>query len=531
MLDTVLEGGTVHDGHGGQGFIADVGILNGRIEVIGALKDTPAAERITINGLVVAPGFVDMHTHSDFTLVVNGKAESQVHQGVTTEVTGQCGMSCAPVTCDHDIKAFSPGHTEGAGHHHWRSFGEYLNVLESNPLGVNVVAFVGHGTIVRSVLGDQMRAGDPDEIDQMVKILEEAIEQGAGGFSTGLEYWPGIVSSPEHIVPLCEVAARHNRLYATHVRNRDIYYDLGFGEALATARQSGAKLQISHIQPKFGAPRHAMEHTFEMIDAARRRGLDVAFDVVPHDWNHTTVMQILPQWARVGGPAATIERLKNRELRERIKKNPRPMWLLVRARRWEDIVLLDCTTNRNLVGANFQEIGRIRGTDPYDALFDLLIEEGENASRMLWTSHSFTDDDIVHCLRQPECAVISDTQALAPYGVLKDHIGSLSGYGWAARFLQHYVRDLKVLPLGDAIRRVTSLPAERVGLIDRGAIRPGFCADIVVFDAESITSHCSVSKPREYATGISHVMVNGELAMRDGQRTDRNAGKILRNFN
>ncbi|MEO8740124.1 MAG: amidohydrolase family protein [Casimicrobiaceae bacterium] len=530
MLDVVLRKGTLYDGSGKPGYVADIGVKADQISVIGDLGAVEAAEVVDVSGLAVSPGFIDLHTHSDFTLLANGRAESQVHQGVTTEVIGQCGSSCAPVRNDDEIRLMAIGYVDGCHHLGWRSFGEYLDALEGTALGVNVVAFVGHGAVHRAVLGDALRAGSPEEIDEMARLIAEAIDQGAGGFSTGLEYWPGILAAPQDLVPLCKAVAERNVLYSTHVRNRDSHYDLGFGEALATARLSGARLQISHIQPKFGAPSYAMEHTLEMIEAARRRDVNVAFDVIPHDWNHTHVVAILPQWAREGGTRAMVERLKDPDIRARIKNNPKPMWLLVRARRWSDIILLDAQVNRNLVGATFEEIGKIRGVDPYDAVFDLLIEEENNMPRLLWTSHSFREDDIDLCLKQQECAVISDTTALAPYGALKDNIGSLSGYGWAARFLQRYVHDRAVLSLPDAIRRLTSLPAERVRIRDRGLLRPGYRADVTVFDPNSIASNCSVTKPREYATGVAHVLVNGEFSMRDGRRTSVDAGRVLRDF-
>lgn len=528
MLDVLLSGGTVFDGCGGEARRADVGIEGDTIRLLGDVPGAEAVEVIDVAGLAVCPGFIDLHTHSDFTLVANGRAESQVHQGVTTEVIGQCGTSCAPARTDADIRAMAMGyldHVHGLG---WRSFGDYLDVLESTRLGVNVVAFVGHGAVHRAVLGEGLRPAAPEDVEAMARIVTEAIDQGAGGFSTGLEYWPGSLASTEQLVALCTAAAARDVLYATHVRNRDTEYDLGFGEALATARMSGSRLQISHIQPKFGAPAYAMEHTLELIAAASRHGVDVAFDVIPHDWNNTHVVAILPQWAREGGVSAMIQRLQDEATRERIKRNPRPMWLLVRERHWSDIVLLDARVNRELVGATFEEIGRIRGVDPYDAVLDLLIEEAENLPRLLWTSHAFREDDIDLCLAQPECGVISDTTALAPYGVLQDNIGSLSGYGWAARFLQRYVRDRRVLPLTEAIRRLTSLPAQRVGLHDRGIVRPGFRADITVFDPEQISSHCTVEQPRAYATGVAHVFVNGQAAMRDGKRTSSDAGRVLR---
>lgn len=471
-----------------------------------------------------------MHTHSDFTLIADSRAESQVHQGVTTEVIGQCGVSCAPVCSHKAIPLVSPWYTGEAVHAQWHGFGEYLNTLGTSELGVNVMAFVGHGTIHRAVLGGELRAGEPDEIAQMATLVAQAMDEGAGGFSSGLEYYPGILSSPEHLVPLCEVAASYNRLYATHVRNRDTHYDLGFAEAITTARQSGARLQISHIQPKYGAPDYAMEHTLEMIDVARRHDADIAFDIIPHDWAHTLMAAILPKWAQAGDVNEVLTRLKTPADRERIKANPQPMWLLVKARRWRDIVLINATENKDIVGADLEEIGRMRGVDPYDAVLDILIEEGDNLMGAMWSSKSFRESDLDLCLQQPECAVISDTVATANDGILKDHIGSLSGYGWAARFLQHYVRDREVLSLAEGLKKLTSIPAKRLGLLKRGALKPGYHADICVFDSTSIASNATASNPRRYASGIAHVLVNGKLSLRDGQRLSVNAGHVIRQF-
>ncbi len=527
MLDVMITGGRIADGSGQPTYAADVGVKNGRIVEIGAIEGY-AEVTLQADGLVVSPGFVDLHTHSDFTLAANGRAESQVHQGVTTEVVGQCGVSCAPARNRADIALMAPGYTDGAVDLDWLSFGDYLDHLDRLPLGVNVAAFVGHGTIHRAVLGDALRPADEDEMDQMVALLEDSIDGGAYGFSTGLEYWPGSLATPDQLADMAKIAARRNVLYATHVRNRDLFYDLGFGEALATARAAGARLQISHIQPKFGAPDYAMPHAIEMCEQARRHGVDVAFDVIPHDWSHTRVLAILPQWAQEGGVAAVSDRLNDEAIRNRIKRNPRPMWRLVSAGKWDRIVLMHSEANADLVGLTFEEIGRKRGTDPYDAAMDLLQEEGDNMSHLMWTSQSFSEADIQLALEQPDCAVISDTLALAPYGCLKHHIGSLSGYGWAARFLQHYVRDQRVLTLEEGIRRLTALPAARLGVSDRGRIETGACADITVFDAEAIASHCDVANPRRYATGIAHVLVNGGIAMRDGTRTEVDSGRVLR---
>lgn len=528
MLDVLIKNGDVYDGSGANPFKADIAVKNGVIVAIGAV-DGEAAQILDASGLAVSPGFVDLHTHSDFTLAANGRAESQVHQGVTTEVVGQCGVSCAPARSNADIALMSPGFVEGAVDANWRTFGDYLDHLDKTPLGVNVAAFVGHGTIHRAVVGDALRSADEDEMDEMVALLEESLEGGAYGFSTGLEYWPGSLASPDQLADLAKVAAKHDVLYATHVRNRDLFYDLGFGEALATARAAGARLQISHIQPKFGAPDYAMQHAIDMCEQARGHGVDVAFDVIPHDWSHTRVMAILPQWAQEGGVQKVRERLKDNATREKIKRNPRPMWRLVNADGWDRIVLLHSDANQDLVGMSFDEIARRRNTHPYEAVFDLLLEEdNDGMSHLMWTSQSFDNGDIRLALEQPQCAVISDTLALAPYGCLKHHIGSLSGYGWAARFLAYYVRDQGVLTLQEGIRRLTALPAARLGISNRGVLREGTCADITVFDATDIESHASVATPRKYATGIAHVLVNGGISMRDGERTEVDSGRVLR---
>lgn len=529
MFDLIFKGGDIHDGSGKASFKGDVAIQDGKIAHVGdPLPPGKAAQEIDVAGLVVAPGFIDLHTHSDFTLIADGRAQSQVHQGVTTEVIGQCGISCAPVLSHDAIRDVAPWYTEKAQHKGWLSFAEYLDALDESSLGVNVLAFVGHGTIHRAVIGDELRAGTSDEVAQMARLVEECIEEGAAGFSSGLEYFPGSLAEPDHLVPLCEVAQKHGLLYATHVRNRDSHYNEGFEEALHTAGKSGARLQISHIQPKFGAPDHAMYHTLEMLELARRHDVDVAFDVIPHDWNHTLMLAILPKWAQAGGTEEVMKRLVDADTRALIKANPKPMWLIVKARKWEDIVLLNATVNQNLVGMDFAEIGRIRDCDPYDAVLDILLEEGEAMMACMWASKSFRDSDVELCLEQPECAVISDTVAIANDGVLKDHIGSLSGYGWAARFLQYYVRDKKVLSLAQAVQKITALPAKRLGIKDRGRIKEGYHGDICVFDPVNIASNATAQNPRRYAHGIAHVMVNGQLSMKNGTRTDINGGRVLR---
>ena len=414
----------VFDGSGRRPFRTDIGIRDGRIACIGDLSEIQPDRAHRVERTRRMPRIRRSAYALRLHVVVTGGRRVRCIRASPPRRSDSVVTGCAPVARRGDARHGAIGYSDDcAVDMGWQSFGDYLERLDSNGLGVNVAAFVGHGAIHRAVMGDELRAPSIDETERMAELLAEAFDQGAYGFSTGLEYWPGNICAPEHIIPLCEVAGRRDRLYATHVRNRDVHYDLGFGEALCTARNASARLQISHIQPKYGAPPHAMEHSLEMIESVRRQGVDVAFDVIPHDWAHTLIKAILPPWAQEGGAPAILERLKDPDTRERMKRNPKHMWRVVTDERWDRIALLNSEENPQLVGETFADIGRMRNTSPFDAALDLIEEEGDRMGSLLWTSHSFDDDDIDLCLRQPECVVISDTLALAPYGALANILG------------------------------------------------------------------------------------------------------------
>ncbi len=519
MFDILIHGGEVIDGSGSAAFAADVGLLGDRVAAVGDLRAAAAGLRLDANGLTVAPGFIDIHTHSDFTLLVDGRADSQVCQGVTTEVIGQCGFSAAPMGEPADASHLI-GHVEAGVPLDWRSFGDYLERLQQAQPAVNVAAFVGHGAL--------RRAATDGSIATLRSLAEQAFDDGAVGLSTGLEYWPGSEAPEREIEALAAVAGRRGGLYATHVRNRDIDCGLGFAEAIRTARRAGARLQISHIQPKFGAPPNAMVDALAMLEQARSEGVDVAFDVIPHDWSHTVVVAMLPAWAREGGQAQTLARLKDPAQRERMKHNPRPIWRLVSEGRWERIVLLRSVANAPLVGLDFESIGRLRGVDPHDAAFDLLVQEGAGLEQLMWTSRNFDDADICLCLQQAQCSVMSDTLAVSRRGPLRDVIGSLSGYGWTARLIGHYARDRGVLTLAQAIHRITGRPAERLGLAHRGRLREGGFADIVVLDPARVQDNATFALPAAHPSGFVHVLVNGRPVVCNGARNEERPGRVLR---
>jgi N-acyl-D-amino-acid deacylase len=527
VFDVIISRGNIVDGTGKPGFQTDIGISGDRVAEIGDLSTFEATRRIDAAGKVVAPGFIDIHTHSDFTLLVNGRAESQVHQGVTSEVIGNCGHSCAPCADREKLKHLVFGYHPSIDIS-WTTFDEYLSRLEDVDLGVNVAAYVGHGTLRMAAMNGENRPAGEDEIAEMARLLDESLDGGAIGFSTGLEYAPGSSATTAEIAALCRVLKGYDRLHATHVRNRDIYYEQGFGEALATARNMGVGLQISHIIPKFGSPPHAMEHTLDLIRWSRESGADVAFDVIPFTWGPTTMSSILPPWAFDGGITRILERLADPDLRPRLKQLSSPIWQAIPAGRWDMIMLFQSRQNAASVGMTFEEIGRLRGTDPHDAVLDILLEEGEGLFAVTWAAENFTEADIRLALEQPECGVISDTITLAPYGEFEDTKWSPSTYGWSARFLERYVHAERLVPLEEAVRRITGLAAERLGLVDRGVLRAGAMADVVILDLAAVHDNSTLENPNQYPGGFEYVFVNGRAAIERGQRTTENAGRVLR---
>lgn len=526
MLDIIIENGVVADGTGAKIFAADIGVSGDKIVAIGDLKETRSHDRLDASGMVVAPGFVDIHTHSDFSLLAYGSAESQAMQGVTFEVVGNCGHSCAPIGKTLNPKNLTIGY-DPLVKINWRTFDGYLSRLEKTKLGVNVASLVGHGTLRHAVMRGEPRPATDGETAAMRTLLEASLEQGAVGFSSGLEYNPGKAARSEEVAELCRVVGRRGSFYATHVRNRDVFYESGFGEALACARVSGARLQISHIVTKFGAPRHAMEHTLEMVDWSKREGLDVAFDMIPHNWSPTMVCAMLPIWAFEGGIGRLLRRLKSPKEREKMRYNPMPIWQLVPAGRWRDILIFNSPNDPAQCGLTLAEIAKRRGKkDVTDMLFDLLLEEGEQLMELTWIGRNFAEADNKTVLAESDCAVISD--GITVTGKDRSKVFSPSVCGWSIRFLQRYVRDMNLMTLEEGVRRMTGLPAARLGIKNRGIIAKKCFADIAVFSYEKLRDRSTVKNPARHPAGIHHVLVNGQFAVKNGKRTGVNNGRVVR---
>jgi N-acyl-D-aspartate/D-glutamate deacylase len=502
-------------------------MVGDRISNIGDLSDAQAKETIDATGMVVSPGFIDIHTHSDFSLMVDPRAESQIRQGVTTEVIGQCGVSLAPCTDETRKARLQAVGAEDFGA--WKTYAELLEAMDQAGIATNVVGMVGHGALRDVVMGPNApRPATDEEVAAMVSLLEQSLDEGAFGLTTGLEYHPGKMSQYDELAVLCRATAEADGLYATHSRNRDLRYFVGFGEALDVARDTGVRLQISHINPKYGRPTHAMRNVLQMIERTREERLDVAMDILPTIWNHTALMALLPAWAFSLTQDELMALLKRPSGREKLKVNPLPIWQLAAEEKWDKIRLLSSLVNTGYLGWTIEEIAGDKNTTAWDAIFDILLEEGEGYGKGMVTSEAFSEADNCLALTNPQCAVESDTMALANDGVLAGIKFGFLGYNWVARYIAHYLRDKKVLSLEEGLRRITSLPASRVGLTDRGRIIPGAAADVTVFDLEKVKDNSTIANPNVYPEGFEHVIVNGVTAFSQGQRTPDHAGKVLR---
>lgn len=527
-FDLILRRGLVIDGSGTPGAIGDLGVTGGRIAAIDDLPAATATSEIDAEGLVVAPGFIDIHTHSDLAHFRDPRAESQIRQGVTTEAIGQCGISLAPCAPEHRAALFRSSGSREYGQ--WLTYGELLAAMDEADIATNVVGMVGHGALRTAVMGpDAPRPATDDEVADMVTLLRQSLDEGAFGFTTGLEYHPGKSATFDELAALCAPVAEAGALYATHSRNRDLRYFVGFGEALDLARVTGARLQISHINPKYGRPRHALRNTLQMIEWAREEGLDAAMDMMPTNWNHTSATAMLPAWSFGLANEELLALMRTRDGRRRLRDNPLPMWQLVVEEQWDRIRLLTSRANRDLVGRTIADLTVERNTaSGWDTIFDLLLEEGPQLKAMMLTSEAFAEQDNRLVLEHPLCSVESDTLAAATDGPLAGQVFGLLGYNWVPRFLGHYVRDEGVLDLAEGIRRLTGLPADRLGLTDRGYLRPGYAADLVVFDLDGLSDNSSFAQPAVYAGGINHVVVNGTRVLDPNGRTGATAGQVLR---
>jgi dihydroorotase/N-acyl-D-amino-acid deacylase len=529
-FDVVIANGRVVDGTGAPWFRADVGIVGDRITAIGNLSAAAATTRIDATGLVVAPGFIDLLGQSEFNVLVDSRAASKITQGITTEITGE-GVSIAPVNdqMQADRKATYDFFKVTQD---WRTLAEYFTRLERSTTAVNVGTFLGSGGLRDYVIGKADRPATADEIAKMQAMVAEAMQQGALGLSSSLQYIPNRFSSTDELVALAKTAAEHGGIYVTHQRSEGNRVMESLDEVIAIAERADIPAEIWHLKTAYKANWGKMPEAIRKIEAARARGLRVTANIYPYDRASNGLDACLPVWVREGGTAPMLERLKDPAIRARVKRDmddPNAAF----ENQWYGSggpagVMLSSVLDpslRKYEGLNFAEIGTAMGADPRDAAIDLVIADKAESSVII---SIMREDDVVAAMRTPWVSFDTDSGARAEDGPLSESKSHPRAWGTFTRVLGKYVRDDKVLTLEEAVRKASSQAAIRVGLTDRGLLRPGMMADVVVFDPATVKDDATFAQPNKYSSGMRHVLVNGQAVVANGAITAARPGRALR---
>jgi N-acyl-D-amino-acid deacylase len=528
--DLIIEHGRVVDGTGAPWFAADVGIRAGRVAAIGQLDQATAKRRINAAGRVVAPGFIDMLGQSELTLLVNPHVPSKIFQGITTEITGE-GESVAPV--DAAIaKEAAPKFRHYGITQDWSDFTGYFARLEKQGIGINVGTYVGATTVREMIVGYADRAASADELTRMQAIVATAMRQGALGLSSALEYAPAPYASTGELIALASTAAQFGGIYATHMRSEQESIMASIDETIRIGREAHIPVEIWHL--KAGGVRNfgLMPEIVARIDRARAAGVDIAADTYAYPAWYNDLSAFIPPWAHDGGDAKLIERLQDPAVRARLKAE-----LATAATDWDnewqsvpgpEAILIATVLNPKLVdlqGRSLAEIAKARGTDPMDTLFDILVEDGARTTVAVF---AMSESDIALAAVQPWVSFCNDSEGTSPEGLLGKEFPHPRAYGTFPRVLRKYVREERRMRLEEAIRKFTSLPASRLRLNDRGVLKAGMWADIVVFDPEQITDKATFGAPKQLSVGMQWVLVNGVPVIADGVSTNALPGRVLR---
>ena len=528
--DLIIEHGRVVDGTGAPWFAADVGIRAGRIAAIGQLDKATANRRINAAGRVVAPGFIDMLGQSELTLLVNPHVPSKIFQGITTEITGE-GESVAPVNAVIAREA-APKFRHYGITQDWSEFTGYFARLEKQGIGINLGTYVGATTVREMIVGYADRAASPEELTRMQAVVATAMRQGALGVSSALEYAPAPYASTEELIALAGTAAQFGGIYATHMRSEQAAILASIDETIRIGREAHVPVEIWHLKAGGVGNFGLMPEIVARIDRARAAGVDIAADTYAYPAWYNDMSAFIPPWAHDGGDAKLIERLQDPAVRARLKKelaSPETDW----DNEWQSVpgpeaILIATVLNPKLIdlqGHSLAEIAKARGTDPMDTLFDILVEDGARTTVAVF---AMSEPDIALAAVQPWVSFCNDSEGTSPDGLLGKEFPHPRAYGTFPRVLRKYVREERRMRLEEAIRKFTSLPASRLRLNDRGVLKAGLWADIVVFDPEQITDKATFSAPKQLSVGMQWVLVNGVPVIADGVSTNALPGRVLR---
>jgi N-acyl-D-amino-acid deacylase len=522
-FDLLIKNGTVVDGLSDKTFRADVGIVGDRIQAIGDLG--PAQARLVIDamGRAVSPGFVDIHAHSDaIELLVNPKCESKIRQGVTMEVSGNCGGSSFPFK-----KEVSETEKRYSERYHverdWTDLAGYLARVQKTGVAFNYVTLVGQGTVREYAMNEDRRKPTAAELELMQKLVAQAMEQGAFGISTGLEYTPSGFASTEEVIELARVAAKYGGIYATHVRSEDTFVIEAIAEAIHIAETASLPLQISHFKSCGTINWWKMPTLFSLVEAAAQRGVAVTVDRYPYTAYNTGLSVNFPQSALAGGNEAFVKLLQDPVERRNLRDETMQK---LDGTPWENILLTDLNEedDKRFIGKTMQQAADELGQDPYEFMCDVLIKEKGNVG---YIGFGMSEEQTEQILKHPLAMLCSDGSALAPYGPLHQGKPHPRNYGTFPRFLGVYVRERKALSLPQAVKKMTAAPAAKLGIKDRGTLKQGNFADIVVFDPATVADKATYIEPEQYPVGIDYVIVNGQVVVDHDKHTGALPGKVL----
>jgi len=529
-FDIVITNGQIIDGTGSPWYSGDVGIRDGKIAAIGNLSAAARSRTIDAGGKVVAPGFIDMLGQSEDTILVEPRLPSKIYQGITTEITGE-GESIAPLN-DAIVRADREHYEQYHIRADWRTLRQYFSRIEKQGMGINLASYAGATRVRRMVLGDNDVQPTAAQLEQMKELVRQAMRDGAVGVSTSLEYAPAPYAKTEELIALAAEASKFGGIYATHMRNEGTGILAAIDEAVRIGREAHIPVEIWHFKvggkPSWGH----MPEAIAKVNAARAEGLDVSADTYAYTAWFNDFSAFIPAWAHDGGNAKLVERLKDPATRERIRKDmltPSDQW----DNEWQEIpgpeaVLIGVVNNPQLLplqGKTLAAIAKTWNKDPMDALFDLLIEDHARTSVAVF---GMSEPDVSLALQQPWVSVDNDSSGTSPEGILGQEHPHPRAYGTFPRILRKYVREEHLLTLEDAIRKFSALPAQRMRLTDRGVLKAGMCADIVIFDPATIRDLATFDKPNQLSEGMVYVLVNGVPVIDQTKMTGALPGKVLR---
>jgi N-acyl-D-aspartate/D-glutamate deacylase len=527
--DVVIRHGKIVDGSGNPWFFGDVAVRGERLVAVGRVPEGTARREIDARGLIVAPGFIDMHSHSDFTLLEDGHAQSKIRQGVTTEVLGE-GNSAGPYQ-----GALTPRRTVVAGKpQQWTTLGSYFDTLEHAGISLNIASYVGLDNVWQCVMGKSFERPTAEQRKRMAALVDEAMKDGAFGLSSMLAMPPGSLATTDDIVALCQPVARHGGIYSSHIRNEGTQVFEAVKEAIAIGERAGIPVDIIHVKIADQKYWGRMNEIIALIEDARKRGVNVQTNVYPYTRGHNNLASIIPPWAHDGGQAKMLERLQDPKQRPRLKKDIReglPGWYNHYTAVGGDWSRMLVSGKGRFEGLTMDRVIQIKSKDrdpapdPLDVLFEVLIEEGGSVPT-IYEHHTEKDMNIALTFRC--CSIGSDGLALASEGPLHRGVPHPRSFGTFPRILGVYVRQRGLLSLEDAVRKMTSLNAAKLGLRDRGLLRGGNYADVTIFDPERVIDRATYTNPFQYSEGIEYVLVNGHVVIDKGKHTGARPGKALR---